>query len=151
MRLPLKAVIPLHNSSDYPALNVIVIVTVSGVVEKGEAVTETPLAAEDHEECSVSLNIVGDEAQTFGQAISGAGVQMSIQVEYDSVEGVRWFSTANYLVKTNPNRTDDQRLLDDAMDGRIADAGLWTAETTIDLDYSIVKNSWKYGEIGEVS
>lgn len=147
VRLPLHVLVPVHNSSQHPALNIDLKLKIDAVADIGSYVVEVPLAANDAADCALKLDIVGDEAVAFGQRISGVGVTITLRAEYDSVEGVRWHSEAKYLIKTNPNRVDDDALLQHAINGRMADANIWTAETVVDLEFSTVKGSWKYGEV----
>lgn len=147
IRLPLSVVVPVKNSSQHPALNVIVSILIDGVCGRVDTVAELPLASGDETECVLRIDVDGEEAMDFGRKVSGDGASMNIRCEYQSVEGVRWYSEVRYVIRVNSHRNDDRTLLDAALDGRMADAGQWTAETTIDLDYLVVKDSWGYGEV----
>jgi hypothetical protein len=147
VRLPLEALIPIDNASEHPALNISLSLSVNGVNAIGTDITDVPLAARSVTTCHLKLEIVGDEAVSFERLLSSDGVNFTIRTEYESVERVRWFSEASYLLRISKNRPDDTVLLQNAINGNLTDENPWTAQATVDLEYSTISGSWKYGEI----
>ncbi|UTA53520.1 hypothetical protein L3D22_14320 [Lysobacter soli] len=144
--LPLTLSVPLHNASANPALNVSVKLAIQNIGPTPVAVTEIPLSADSFSTCELTLKISGVEANRFVGAVCADGVIATLQVEYDSVEGVRWASLVKYMLRVNANRNEDAQMLRDAIDGAAGD-NLWAAGATVDLVYELVPGSWGYKEV----
>jgi hypothetical protein len=145
--LPLVVSLPLQNSSGFPALNIDARLEVDGVSDAVTNVIDVPLAAKDEAHCTLAKDVVGGAARTFVEEVCGTGKRITLCVEYDSVEGIRWRSQASYLLTVSPNRPDDVTLLQEAIDGAPAAVSTWTAESTVDLDFTTISGSWHYEEV----
>lgn len=146
VRLPVFIEIPIYNSSSYVALNVTVKLVAKELSSETTYVVDMPLAPADAVTAQLKLDVVGSKAQRFVDSLREGGVRISIEVIYGSVEGVRWLSGASYDLAHNANRLEDRDLLDAAINGQLAVETQWTAETTVELDFSPVAGSWRYEE-----
>ena len=108
---------------------------------------DVPLADGDFSTCSMELLIVGAEVVNFVENVCGSGAKLLIRVEYDSMDGVRWASKVEYLLKSSLSRPQDQRMLKDAVDGPVlSEAGLWGNDSVVDLEYVPISKTWAYSE-----
>lgn len=150
VNLPVSIILPVSNMSSHPAMNVEVKVSLIGVGSDSNYVLPVPLVQPDSYDCSLSLVVMGPNAQSFVNEVCGAGLRMGVSVQYESIERVKWESKALYLVRSSLNRPDDAKLLADALNGPLEPpAALWESQTTVDLDFEAVSGSWSYGEAAD--
>lgn len=145
--LPIEVILPVRNESAHPALNLSVRLAAIDVPFECLTNADLPVAGGAGTAVVANASVSGAEARRFVTAVSADGLLLSAKLECESVEGVRWRSSVSYLVRVDPNRQGDRDLLNQAIDGPIADADLWGGNAQVDLLFSTVAGSWKYEEI----
>lgn len=145
VNLPVEVKVPLSNSSQHPALNISVRVSAPELNADNSIYLELPLASNGKDSCAAKLVFAGDAAKQFVQIACGAGIKIAVSVDYASVEGVRWRSSASYMAKVE--RDQDCALLRAAIDVPAAENRAWGVGEVVQLDFSLVPGSWVYEEV----
>lgn len=147
VRVAVRMILPLENCSDQAALNVVANLSIHELAPEASVALEVPLVARTEDECVIELVFVGNEVSRLVESLKGGGARASLNVAYDSVDGVKWVSEVQYLLRIFSGRGTDTALLDMVIDGAATIEGVdWGADTTVELEFAAVNGSWAYKE-----
>ncbi len=148
--LPIEVVLPIRNESDHPALNLTIILSAPGARLEVDRVVDLPIAGRSGRVTAIQSSVSGDAASDFVARVSAEGLELSVELVCESVEGVKWRSSVRYLVRVDPARAVDLDLLRQAIDGPVAEPALWAGNAQVDLLFAAVPGSWSYQEVAGV-
>lgn len=145
--LQLTVAAGVYNSTNEPALNV----GVSGKVKFASRVLDVtahsiqlPLNANGSEESKSEIKIEGQNLESLLASLTsdgGEAVTLDIETTYESLEGVKWCTSATYRLYCNAK---DRRKRLNAVRSDTDDFELWQNDAAVPIDLDVVPGSWRH-------